>query len=278
VTAGNDEHIAQICDQVAAILMEHELIRQEPHAKRHEELVTGPNGPVAMNHLRGLLIYLVLNTSNEAEPQWSSQVIHLCHQLPAIPQFLTIAIALRCGLQQPLEEFLACGPRWLTTQYFEAFNETLSHIHPDLLDALPLVFGALKAAGRAIIHHNLPEENKRLLRQMASMLQRHLLDSNERLKTLPRAATRRIYLAEVMQQLLEVLLETLSNPKGRQKPNCFSIYSQMSADISGSYSNDPMTDLRLYALILLDALQRILQLISVDTFMYWFRSLRKELL
>ncbi|XP_016930546.2 gem-associated protein 4b [Drosophila suzukii] len=276
--SGNDEHIAQICDQVAAILMEHELIRQEPHAKRPEELVTGPNGPVAMNHLRGLLIYLVLNTSNEAEPQWSSQVIHLCHQLPAIPQFLTIAIALRCGLQQPLEEFLACGPRWLTTQYFEAFNETLSHIHPDLLDALPLVFGALKAAGRAIIHHNLPEENKRLLRQMASMLQRHLLDSNERLKTLPRAATRRIYLAEVMQRLLEVLLETLSNPKGRQKPNCFSIYSQMSADISGSYSNDPMTDLRLYALILLDALQRILQLISVDTFMYWLEIPSKRLL
>ncbi|KAH8348644.1 hypothetical protein KR084_009454 [Drosophila pseudotakahashii] len=275
--SGNDEHIAQICDQVAGILLEHELIRHEPHAKRPEELVTRPNGPNAMNHLRGLLVYLVLNSSRESDCQWSSQVIHLSHQLPAIPQFLTIAIALKCGLQEPLEEFLACGPRWLIIQYFEAFNETLSHIHPDHLDALPPVFGALKAAGRAIIHHNLPEENKRLLRQMASMLQRHLLDSQERLKTLPRAATRKVYLAEVMQQLLEVLLEILS-PRDRQKPKFFSIYSQMSLDISGSYSKDPTADLRLYSLILLDALQRILQLISVDTFMYWLEIPSQRLL
>ncbi|XP_017002280.2 gem-associated protein 4b-like [Drosophila takahashii] len=275
--SGNDEHIEQICVQVAAILLEHELIRMEPHAKRLEELVARPNGPNAMNHLRGLLVYLVLNTSRESDCQWSSQVIHLCHQLPAIPQFLTIAIALKCGLQEPLEEFLACGPRWLTTQYFEAFSETLSHVHPDHLDALPLVFGSLKAAGRAIIHHNLPEENKRLLRQMASMLQRHLLDSQDRLKTLPRAAMRKLYLAEVMQQLLEVLLEILT-PRHGQKPKCFSIYSQMSLDISGSYSKDPTADLRLYSLILLDALQRILQLISVDTFMYWLEIPSQRLL
>ncbi|XP_043658667.1 uncharacterized protein LOC122623526 [Drosophila teissieri] len=278
--SGNEEYIKKICDEVMGLLLEHDLILQVPHAK-HSDQVARPNGPAAMNHLRGLLVYLVLNTANEqilGESQWSAHVIHLCNQLPAIPQFITIAIALICGVQQPLEEFLACGPRWLTFQYFEAFNEVLSHIHPDYLDALPPFFSALKAAGRAIINHNLPEENKRLLRQMASMLQRHLLDSDGRLKTLPRASNRRIYLAKVMEQLLEVLMDTLNDPQKRGKPKCFAIYSQMSVDISASYSNDPITDLRLFALILLDALQRIFQLISVDTFMHWLEMPSQRLL
>ncbi|EDV45760.1 uncharacterized protein LOC6550886 [Drosophila erecta] len=278
--SGNEEHIKSICDHVVGLLLEHELILQVPHGK-HQDLVARPNGPAAMNHLRGLLVYLVLNRANEqflGDSQWSAHVIHLCYQLPAIPQLMTIAIALNCGLQQPLEEFLACGPRWLTFQYFETFNEVLSHIHVNWQDTLPLLFAALKAAGRAIVNHNLPEENKRLLRQMASMLQRHLLDSDRRLKTLPRASTRRIYLAKVMEQLLEVLLDTLNDPQKREKPKCFAIYSQMSVDISASYSNDHVTDLRLFALILLDSLQRIFHLISVDTFMHWLEMPSPRLL
>ncbi|XP_017045994.1 uncharacterized protein LOC108091352 [Drosophila ficusphila] len=269
--SGNEEHIAETCNWVNALLLEHDLVIQKPHAKRPEELVTLPSVPEALNHLRGLLVYLILNTATEQhsdQSQWSARCIHLCRQLPAIPQFLTIAIALRCGMQQPLEEFLACGPRWLTYQYFESLSETISHITKDRLDTLPMLFSGLKAAGRSIVYHNIPESNKRLLRLMASMLQRHLVDSEARRKELPVPA-RRVYLAQAMQQLLELLTEILSDPNGREKPKCFAIYSQMSVDISGSYSTDYMSDLRLFAFILLDALQRIMQLVSLDTYMQW---------
>ncbi|XP_017113431.1 uncharacterized protein LOC108136623 [Drosophila elegans] len=273
--SGNEEHIAEICNRVARLLLEHELILQEPHARQPEEeddLVARPVGPEAMNHLRGLLVYLVLNTANEQHEehsQWSQKCFHLCGQLPAIPQFLTIAIALKCGLQQPLEELLACGPRWLTTQYFDTFNQTLSHVHKDPLDVLPLIFGVLKAAGCAIVHHNLPEANGRLISLMSGMLHRHLLTSEERLKKELPASRRDIYLAQVTQQLIELLLDILDDVKGQQKPKSFTIYSQMSVDISGSYSTDAKKDLHLYALVLLDAIQRALQPVSVYTYMNW---------
>ncbi|XP_052849161.1 uncharacterized protein LOC128260305 [Drosophila gunungcola] len=273
--SGNDDYIDEICNRVAQLCLEHELILQEPHARRPEEkddLVARPVGPEAMNHLRGLLVYLVLNTANEQHgehSQWSQKCFHLCGQLPAIPQFLTIAIALKCGLQQPLEEFLACGPRWLTTQYFDAFNQTLSHVHKDPLDVLPLIFGVLKAAGCAIVHHNLPEANKQLISLMSGMLHRHLLTSEERLKKDLPASKRDIYLAQATQQLIELLLDILDDVKGHQKPKSFTIYSQMSVDISGSYSTDAKKDLQLYALALLDAIQRALQPVSVYTYMNW---------
>ncbi|XP_017074967.1 uncharacterized protein LOC108110410 [Drosophila eugracilis] len=267
--SGNEDDINKVCILVNNLLKEHELVLQESHAKNPDELVTRPNGSAAMNHLRGLLVYIILNSATEQSSNWSSQVIHLCRQLPTFPQFLTLAIALNCGLQQPLEEFLAYGPRWLTYQYFETFNDAISHIRQDRFDALPMVFGVLKAASRSIYRHNLPEKNKQLLRVMASMLQRHFLDTNERLsEALPRGAKRRRYVAVVMQQMLAVLLETLADPKESEKPECFTIYSQMSMDISSSYSNDH-TDLRLFAMLLLDAAERIMQLITVDMFMYW---------
>ncbi|EDW43629.1 GM26745 [Drosophila sechellia] len=107
--SGNDEDITKICDQVTDLLVEHDLIIQPPETM----------DPCAMNHLRGLLVYLVLNTAHDdflCESQWSANVIHLCNQMPPIPLILTIAIAIKCGLKEPLEEFLACGPRRLTIQ------------------------------------------------------------------------------------------------------------------------------------------------------------------
>ncbi|EDX17027.1 GD16662 [Drosophila simulans] len=269
--SGNDEHIAKICDQVTDLLLEHDLIIQPPETM----------DPCAMNHLRGLLVYLVLNTAHDdflCESQWSANVIHLCNQLPPIPLFLTIAIAIKCCLKEPLEEFLACGPRWLTIKYFESFNEALSHISPDCLKILPLLSAALRAAGRAIVNYNLPAENKRLLRQIACMENRHILDSKQRLLTLPRPSTRKTYLAEAMKHLIEVLLYTLNDPLKREKPECFAVYSQITVDISDSNSSDPMPDLRHFAQILLDVLQRIFQLVSVDTFMYWHEMKSKSVL
>jgi len=83
--SGNDEHIAKICDQVTDLLVEHDLILQPPDTM----------DPFAMNQLRGLLVYLVLNTAHDyflCKSQWSANVMHLCNQLPPIPLFLTIAI------------------------------------------------------------------------------------------------------------------------------------------------------------------------------------------
>ncbi|XP_016980161.1 uncharacterized protein LOC108045362 [Drosophila rhopaloa] len=270
--SGNEEHIALVCDRVAGILLEHELIVQEPHAQRPEDLVARPVGPKAMNHLRGLLVYLVVNTANQQQgehSQWSEHCFHLCGLLPAFPQFLTIAIALKSGLQQPLEEFLACGPRWLTSQYFDAFDQTLSHVHKDPLDALPLIFGVITAAARAMVYHNLPEANKKLMLQMSGILHHHLLTSEERLKREVPATMRGIYLARATKQLLELLVDILGDSKGRQLPKYFTIYSQMSVDISGSYAADTKKDMRLFAQALLDGLQRVLQPVSVYMYMFW---------
>lgn len=269
--SGNDEHIEKICDQVTDLLEEHDLIIQPPDTM----------DPFAMNQLRGLLVYLVLNTAHDyilCKSQWSANVMHLCNQLPPIPLFLTIAIAVNCCLMEPLEEFLACGPRWLTIQYFEAFNEALSVINSDCVETLPLLSAALRAAGRAIVNCNLPAENKQLLRQIACMEHRHILDSKQRLHTLPRPSTRKIYLAKAMDHLIEVLLYTLNDPLKREKPNCFAVYSQITEDISESNSSDPMPDLRHFAQILLDVLQRIFQLVSVDTYMYWHEMKSKSAL
>ncbi|XP_002037059.2 uncharacterized protein LOC6612551 [Drosophila sechellia] len=276
--SGNDEDITKICDQVTNLLVEHDLILQPPETFN---FFTIPNGLRAKNHLSGLLVYLVLNTAHDdflCESQWSANVIHLCNQLPPFPLFLTIAIAIKCCLKEPLEEFLACGPRWLTIQYFESFNEALSHIIPDCLETLPLLSAALRAAGRAIVNYNLPAENKRLLRQIACMEHRHILDSKQRLLTLPRPSTRKIYLAEAMKHLIEVLLYTLNDPLKREKPKCFAVYSQITVDISDSNSSDPMPDLRHFAQIQLDVLQRIFELVSVDTFMYWHEMKSKRVL
>ncbi|EDW55850.1 GM23096 [Drosophila sechellia] len=196
--------------------------------------------------------------------------------MPPIPLILTIAIAIKCGLKEPLEEFLACGPRRLTIQYFESINEALSHIN--CLETLPLISAVLRAAGRAIVNYILPAENKRLLRQIACMEYRHILDSKQRLLTLPRPSTRKIYLAEAMKHLIEVLLYTLNDPLKREKPKCFAVYSQITVDISDSNSSDPMPDLRHFARIQLDVLQRIFPLVSVDTFMYWHEMKSKSVL
>ncbi|EDX17028.1 GD16663 [Drosophila simulans] len=265
---GNDAHIAEICDQVMDLMVKHDLIIQPSKTM----------DPCALNHLRGLLVYLVLNTAHDdflCESQWSANVLHLCNQMPPIPLILTIAIAIKCCLNEPLEEFLACGPRRLTIKYFESFNEALSHISPDCLKILPLLSAALRAAGRAIVNYILPAENKRLLRQIACMEYRHILDSEQRLLTLPSRSTRKIYLAEAMKHLIEVLLYTLNDPLKREKPECFAVYSQITVDISDSNSNDPMPDLRHFARIQLDVLQRIFQLVSVDTFTYWHKMKSK---
>lgn len=126
--------------------------------------------------------------------------------------------------------------------------------------------GTLKAAGRALMHHNFADKNEMLVRELGRMLQRHLLDSAERLKEL-RPTPRKIYLAKAMNLLLEVILEVLGDPQALGKPAYFNTYSGLSPD----HANNPdsKSDLKPYAKILMDALQRIVEEVSVATFMHW---------
>ncbi|KAH8420069.1 hypothetical protein KR009_005465 [Drosophila setifemur] len=271
--SGNERHVMELCAQVLVIMLENDLILQHTHYERKDELVAYPAGPLALNHLRGILAYMVVNTSvgcHIEQANWGPACAHLWNQVSVLPQFLTTAIALRCGMEQPLMEFLACGPRWVTTQYFESLSETVSSVHKHRMDALPVVLGTIRCSIRAIIYHNIPTANEMTVRQVGQLLQRHLLDSDERLKEL-RPDQRKIYQAHAMEQLLDIVIETLDEGREdvRQKPSYFQVYSQMSVDISASYHPDPQPHLRLLAKVLLDALQRVLQLVTVDTYMYW---------
>ncbi|KAH8343389.1 hypothetical protein KR059_009697, partial [Drosophila kikkawai] len=263
--SGNEERIDELCTQVVQLLVEHELVIQKPHAKRPNELQTLPTGPEAISHLRGVLILLLVNTAaitNGSQSPWSLQCQHLCQQLPQMPQFLTVAIAMRCGLQQPLLEFLECGPRWATAQYYGSLNEALGHVSPDRMDALTWISGTLKAAGRA----DIADMNEILVREMGRMLQRHLLDSAERLQEL-RPTPRKVYLAKAMVMLLEVLLEALEPPG---KPAYFHTYNSLSLETDHPPGQTyTQSDAKPYAKILMDALQRIVEKVSVDIFMYW---------
>ncbi|KAH8265071.1 hypothetical protein KR038_004919, partial [Drosophila bunnanda] len=263
--SGNEERIDELCTKVVQLLMEHELVTQKPHTKRPDELETLPTGPEAISHLRGVLIYLLVNTEAttcSTQSPWSLQCQHLCQQFPQLPQFLTVAIAMRCGLQQPLLEFLECGPPWATVQYFGTLNEALCHVTPNRMNALSWMSGTLKAAGRA----NFADINQIMVREMGRMLQRHLLDSDERLKEL-RPTPRKIYLAKAMEMLLEVILEVLEPPG---KPTFFNTYNSLSAETGKQpLQSDSKSDAKPYAKILLDALQRIVEKVSVDIFMYW---------
>ncbi|KAH8245380.1 hypothetical protein KR032_009543, partial [Drosophila birchii] len=265
--SGNEDRIDEICTKVVQLLMEHELVTQKPHAVRPDELQTQPTGPAALSHLRGVLILLLVNTeatSPSSQSPWSLQCQHLCQQLPQFPQFLTMAIAMRCGLQQPLLEFLECGPRWATVQYYGSLNEALGHVCPNRMDALAWISGTLKAAGRA----DFPDMNEILVREMGRLLQRHLLDSTERLKEL-RPTPRKVYLAKAMVMLLEVILEVLEPPG---KPPYFNTYNSLSPETNNDHQSgqaDAKSVAKPYAKILMDALQCIVEKVSVDIFMYW---------
>ncbi|KAH8289650.1 hypothetical protein KR054_008591, partial [Drosophila jambulina] len=261
--SGNERHIDELCTQVVQLLVEHELVTQRPHSKRPEELQTLPTGPEAISHLRGVLILLLVNTEADSQSPWSLQCQHLCQQLPQLPQFLTVAIAMRCGLQQPLLEFLECGPRWATIQYYGSLNEALAHGCPNRMDALTWISGTLKAAGRS----DVADTNQTLVREMARMLQRHLLDSAERLREL-RPTARKVYLAKAMEILLEVLLEVLEPPG---KPAYFNTYNSLSPESDHQPTNQTnlKRDPKPLANILMNALQRIVEMVTVDIFLYW---------
>ncbi|KAH8373654.1 hypothetical protein KR200_005794, partial [Drosophila serrata] len=263
--SGNEERIEELCTKVVQLLVEHELVTQKPHPKRPDELETLPTGPEAISHLRGVLILLLVNTEAttcSSQSPWSLQCQHLCQQFPQLTQFLTVAIAMSCGLQQPLLEFLECGPSWATVQYFGTLNDALSHVSPDRMDALTWISGTLKAAGRA----GIADMNDIPVREMGRMLQRHLLDSNERLKEL-RPTPRKVYLAKAMVMLLEVILEVLEPPG---TPVSFNTFNSLSPETDQqARHSDPKSVAKPYVKILMDALQRIVEKVSVDIFMYW---------
>lgn len=271
-SVGNEEHIMEVCVRVLMPLIEHDLIVQHPHVIRGLDLVTECVGPEAKNHFRGLFAFLLVNAATEfpsVDAKWGTQCSHLLNQLPLMPQFVTVAIYLRCAMSDVLEEFLACGPRWLTQQYFETVNQIMPKIYKERSDTIARLWSCLRAAGEAIVFRNIAEANEVLIPFVSSMLQRHLVVNEGELRAL-HPIFRKTYLAEAMTQMIGVVLRALDERiVERQKPSYFALYSQLGNDLADSYEPDPRPDLRRFANVVLDALQRVLYLVTVNHYMDW---------
>ncbi|XP_064556340.1 uncharacterized protein Glos [Drosophila montana] len=283
--SGNEENIRNVAKRVLHVLLEHGLVEQQP--QQQPQLVK-PNPSADLDQLRGTLMYLVLNSAAGRSPkeeqelaQWNPQCVHLLKQLPEpLPQLLTLSVLLLCGLQQQLFEFLACGPHWLTSQYFDCLNNLLGHLVPGKREALPLIGGALSAVGKAICYLAHPP-NLSLVDNALRLLQRNLLNSEERLRSLGSKKKQQRYLGEAMCALLDVLLEILAavqQPEEPEQPAYFPVYALHSP---GSQQEDPPSfseQLREYARKLMDQLQLLLPHISVDTYMAWLELPSGQLL
>ncbi|KAH8331971.1 hypothetical protein KR067_005056, partial [Drosophila pandora] len=271
-SAGNENHIMEVCCRVLLPLIEHDLIVQHAHPTLGLDLVTECVGPEAKNHFRGLFAFLLVNSATEfpsPDAKWGPQCAHLLNQLPLVPQFITVAIYLRCAMSDALEEFLACGPRWLTQQYFETVNQIMTKIYKDRSDVIARLWSCLRAAGDAIVFRNIAEANDVLIPFISSMLQRHLVVQEGELRVL-HPTYRKAYLAEAMTQMIGIVLRALDEKVvGRPKPSYFAVYSQLGNDLSDSYEPDPRPDLRRFANVVLDALQRVLYLVTVNSYMDW---------
>lgn len=276
-----------------SVLQEHELVQLKslPEGGDHEEgeEIAQPKPEANLDQLRGTWMYLMLNSANgdTKASHWSPQCVHLLNQLPAqIPQLVVISIALLSGMQDQLFEFFACGPHWLTWQYFDSFNETLSHVVSDKCAALRHVCSALCSVTKSICYQALVGDDcsatsASLVSNAQRLLQRHLLSSEERLRGLRSAAARRRYLGEAVRQLFEVTLdamEALKTPP--QLPKYFPLYAlRPMADTSGTSTaagttateaaQHVVSKLQGYVEKLLDAVEGLLPLVSVDTYMCW---------
>ncbi|KAH8338834.1 hypothetical protein KR074_002315 [Drosophila pseudoananassae] len=270
--SGNETHITEVCQRVFSALQENELIVEYPHEFRPSDMVRECVCPEAMNDYRGLFVLLLVNTATEipsSEATWSMTCVHLVTQLPLMPQFLTVAIYLRCAMSDVLGEFLACGPRWITNQYFETLNQVLGKLCKDPMDIIPHLWSCLRAAVDSIVFHNIPEANEVLIRHIAGLLQKYLVDSQDTLGKI-HPDRRSECLAESMAQIMHVIIKALDEETVKQeKPSYYELYSELSNDLCTSYDPDPRPDLRRLANVLMDALQRVLQLVSVNVYMDW---------
>ncbi|ALC48238.1 CG2941, partial [Drosophila busckii] len=271
---GNEREIRSLSQLVLNVLVEHELVQSlgEPEIDPGHKLLAEPKDDADAEQLRGAFMYLVLNTAHagggeQAEVlRLNPHCVHLLQQLPTqLPQLVTVSLALMCGLQPQLLEFLGCAPRWLSTQYHDSLNETLSHLIIDKQKQLPLICGVLNAVTQAICL----EDHDAFIGYAVRLLQRHLLDSEERLSLL-RTNARQRYLGAAMHQLLDVMLfnmEALAKPP--TAPDYALVYTLRSAAVSIKQEPDVPGKLRNYANKLMDAVQRVLQQVSITTFMYW---------
>ncbi|KAH8270983.1 hypothetical protein KR044_008081, partial [Drosophila immigrans] len=248
-----------------------------------QDVLVLPSGNCDVDQLRGIMMYLVLNSANldgsqqdSKLAQWNPQCVHLLHQLPApLAQLVTVSLAVDCGLLQQFYELLACAPHWLGAQYIDCLNETLSHLVSGSLDALPLLGGTLSAVSWSLSYRpsaaaGFVARPEHLLQAAMRLLQRQLLDNEERLRRIPSKLGRQRYLGEAMQQLLDVLLQTLAALRSPppQLPAYFAIYALRASPLQEEQLDQP-PKLLLFAGKLMDALQRLLPLVSVDVYMTW---------
>ncbi|EDW66429.1 gem-associated protein 4b [Drosophila virilis] len=284
--SGNEENIRNVADRVLHVLLEHGLVEQQSQPSQ----LVKPNPSADLDQLRGTLMYLILNSvvgKSQKEEQelarWNPQCVHLLKQFPEpLPQLLTVSVLLLCGLEQMLLEFLACGPHWLTSQYFDCLNNLLGHLVPGKRETLPLIGGALSAVTKAICYQ--AQSNLSLMDNALRLLQRHLLNSEERLRSLS-SKKRQRYLGEAMCQLLDVLLEIMAAlQQPPELPAYFMVYalhsptSQESPPSSLEQLPSVSPQLREFGAKVMDMLQLLLHHISVDTYMAWQEMTSSQLL
>lgn len=236
-----------------------------------------------LDKLRGTWMYLMLNSANNSEKhKWIPQCVHLLNQLPAqIPQFVTIGVALWSGMQEQLFEFLACGPHWLVSQYFDCFSETLSHVVSDKRQALPYVCSALSAVTKSICYPVLVGDDcsstSSLVNNSQRLIHRNVLNG-ERLRALRPATVRRRYLGEALLQLMNVAIEAMQAIKTPPKlPDYYrlyalrpdSAYNRAVDQETTTAANNVVGRLQRYVGKLLDAVEVLLQQVDVETYMYW---------
>ncbi|KRG07174.1 uncharacterized protein LOC6585725 isoform X1 [Drosophila mojavensis] len=275
--SGNDQPIKEIAEVVLNVLLEHNLVIENIFLVKAEEHLEVKVNPAAdLDRLRGILMYLILNSAmgkkeKELElAKWNPQFVHLLKQLPEpLTQVLTVSIALLCGLHELLFEFFAYGPAWLTSQYFDRLSGVLGHFVENKVDTLTYIGGALNAVTNAICYrYSMP-----IIDNSMALLQRHLLSSEERLRSaLPTSSGRNRYLAKSICMLLDVVVQILNClQKPPRAPNYASIYALHSSPVHPDNVPLPSAQqqLQIFGCKLMDSVQLLLQLISVDTYMTW---------
>ncbi|XP_034489952.1 uncharacterized protein LOC117793677 [Drosophila innubila] len=288
--SGNEMHIKQLISLVNNVLLEHDLVEQQEQGDKIKTIAVGD-----MEQLRGTMMYIILNSvhikseDHNTLARWNPQCVHLLNQWPAhLNQLVTVSLAVKCGLFEAFLEFLACGPHWLTSQYLDCFNENLSHLILDRLEMLPLMCGTLKAVSKAICYQ---QTQVNLMPNAMRLLQRHLLDTEERLTIIKSSRGRHRYLGEAMRQLLDVILNVIEDvDKEIPLPAYFYVYElrlkplklEQEREMEQAQQLEQQQQLeeqkkqqqkqqQLYNLAakLMDTLQRLLPLISVNTYMDW---------
>lgn len=287
---GNEEGIKELSSAVLSVLQEHELVEHE----LGDEQIPKPLPGADLDKLRGTWMYIMLNSANgdTKSSHWIPQCVHLLNQLPVpMPQFVTISVALFSGMQEQLFEFLACGPHWLVSQYFDCYNETLSHVVSDKCEALSFVCGALSAVTKSICYPALVGDDcsstSSLVVNSQRLMQRHLLNSEERLRALRPVGARRRYLGEALRQLLDVAIEAIEAIRTPPKlPDYYrlyalrpdSAYNNAVHQETTTAANNVVSNLQCYVGKVLNGVQCLLQQINIDTYMYWCKMPSNTLL